>query len=280
MNNQHNYETFRWEAAHTEGRMMTHHWPLESPEAVIALVHGQGEHGGRYHHVAHFMRKHDYATLAVDLTGHGVSAGKRGHVKNYDCYLKDTEQLIAQCAERYPDTPIYLYGHSMGGNIVANFALSEQYQNLFQKLIITSPWFRLAFEPPMAKVLMGKLVRGLYPSYTELSELDAQSLSHDPVVNRRYEEDELVHDSISVSAFFGVMEAGRYALDHASGLSHPTLLMHGTGDKVTSCQASEEFSEQASQSMIHFKAWDGLFHELHNEIEWKEVLQYVADWLE
>lgn len=278
--NKNQYQTFQWEASHSKGRMMTHHWALENPKAVIALVHGQGEHGGRYHHVANFFQERGYAVLATDLTGHGVSAGPRGHIAKYKYYLKDAERLLLQAGEAYPSTSIYLYGHSMGGNIATNIALRREYASLFQKLIVTSPWYRLAFEPPRSKVLLGRLVRSIYPTFTESSELDTSALSHDATIIERYINDSLVHDKISVAAFFGLMEAGEYALKHALGLNHPMLLMHGTADSITSFEATKEFSDLASQSLMHFKEWDGLYHELHNETNWKEVLTYITDWLE
>lgn len=276
------HRTFTWEAGHTTGKMFTQLWAPENEttQAVIALVHGQGEHSGRYKHIAEFFTQRDCAVMAVDLTGHGRSVGKRGHVKGYEDYLADVEQLLLQVKEQYAGLPVFLYGHSMGGNISLNYALRNPVSPLFDHVVITSPWLKLAFDPPVLKEALGKIVRHIYGGYTEQSTLDVNLLSRDACVPKAYKEDPLVHSKISVSAYFGILEAGEFALANAQRLQRPCLLMHGEGDRITSHKASQAFAASAPQELITYKEWEGLYHELHNEVEWEEVAGLVYKWME
>jgi alpha-beta hydrolase superfamily lysophospholipase len=119
------------------------YWKVENPKAVLCFVHGLGDHIGRHTHVGDFMAEHDIAMVTYDQRGHGRSEGKRGHVPSYDALLTDAESMLSYTKEIYPDTPLFLYGHSMGGNVVANYALKKEVSDL-AGTIISSPWLRLS----------------------------------------------------------------------------------------------------------------------------------------
>lgn len=251
-------------------------WNVENPKAIICLVHGMGEHSGRYAHVAKFFNEHNINVLAFDLRGHGKSEGKRGHTTSYDLLLDDISLLLKQADSIFPEIPKFLYGHSMGGNLVLNLALRRKVK--IAGIISSSPWLRLAFEPPAAKVLLAKLVNGIFPSFTQPSKLDVAAISRDPAVVDAYKSDKLVHDKISSNMFLSVHESGLWALDHANELSVPLLLFHGTKDRLTSHKASEEFSRKVKCD-ITFKLWEGCFHETHNEPEKGELFNLIKGWI-
>jgi alpha-beta hydrolase superfamily lysophospholipase len=257
--------------------MYARSWRPEAPKAVVVLVHGHGEHINRYHHVADVFTKAGYAMQGFDLRGHGQSAGQRGHTPNYESLMNDITDFIADAQKRYPGLPVFLYGHSMGGNQVINYVL-RSHQGL-KGVIATGPWLRLAFDPPAAQVMAAKMLNSIVSSFSLTSTLDQSFLSRDPEVVSKYAADPLVHDKISVRLYNGIYESGLWALEHAAELKIPMLLMHGSGDKITSAPASQEFAQKVGQ-LVTLRIWDGFYHEIHNEPEKAEVLQVMVDWLD
>ena len=252
-------------------------WVPENVERVLLLVHGLGEHIGRYQHVAGYFNARNTAVLGTDARGHGKSDGKRGHALNYDVLMADVKLSVENATNQFPGVPIIIYGHSMGGNLVANYILRHDSQP-FAGAILSSTWFKLAFEPPAFKVALGKLMSGIYPAFTQDNELDANDLSRDPAVVRAYEDDPLVHSKISASMFFHVYEAGYWALENADKLNIPVLVTHGSIDKLTSAEASKEFADKAGANAT-FQIWEGMPHEPHNDPEKEKVLECWNSWI-
>lgn len=251
--------------------------PDRKPKAVVCLVHGHGEHVGRYAHVGQAFSKAGYVLVGYDVRGHGKTTGARGHVPSYDALMNDIADFLAQMKVRYPGLPLFLYGHSMGGNQVLNFALRRKPELV--GVIATDPWLKLAFDPPAIKVTLGRMMNNIYPAFTQASELETAALSRDPEIVRAYENDPLVHDKISARLFVGLYESGLWALDHAAEFPLPLLLMHGTADRLTSWQASQEFAQRAGKN-VTWRAWDGFYHEIHNEPEKAEVLKTMTTWMD
>jgi len=127
--------------------------PEDRPRAAICLVHGMGEHSGRYGHVADRLTQAGYSVFAFDLRGHGKSLGPRGHTPSYRTLLNDINSLLNEVDKNFPELPLFLYGHSLGGNLVLNYVLRRQPK--FKGVIVTGPWLRLAFEPPRFKIWNG-----------------------------------------------------------------------------------------------------------------------------
>ncbi len=246
------------------------------PEGVICLVHGHGEHVGRYEHVGQALSAAGYVLLGFDQRGHGRSAGPRGHIPSYDALLDDITLLLDQAASRYPALPYFLYGHSMGGNEVINYALRRK--PALAGVIATGPWLRLAFEPPALKVALGRMMNRIFPAFTQKSGLETAALSRRTEVVRAYEADPLVHDQISARLFVEMYNAGLWALEHAADFPLPLLLMHGSADRLTSAEASREFAQRAGQQ-VTLRIWEGGYHEIHNEPEQAEVFQTMIAWL-
>ena len=250
--------------------------PEGEMRGAICLIHGLGEHSERYGHVAEFMNRHGYGVLSIDLRGHGKSEGQRGHSPGIDGMLNDIDLLINYAMEKYPDQPLFLYGHSLGGNLVLNYCLKRSPQ--LNGVIITSPFLRAAFDPPKWKITLGKVMYTLWPSLSLWNELDTNALSNDQAVVDAYEQDPLVHDRISSRMGIDMLTSGEWVLENAASFPLPLLLMHGGGDRVCSPGASREFALTAGK-FCTLKIWDGLAHELHNEPEKEDVLSYMLDWI-
>lgn len=250
--------------------------PTAAPRAVAALVHGQGEHTGRYAHVGARFAEAGFALMGFDLRGHGKSDGPRGHSPNYEALMKDIDDFLAQVEERYPDIPRFLYGHSAGGNLVLNYALRRKPDLL--GVIATGPWLRLAFQPPAFQLFMAGVLNRIFPALKQNAGLNYEVLTHDADIVAAAGEDPLNHGTITVRHFFDMHESGLWALEHASEFPLPLLLMHGAADQVTSEAASREFAERAG-NRVTYRAWEGLYHEIHNEPNRAEVLRVMTDWM-
>ena len=250
--------------------------PETEPKGLVCLVHGLGEHSGRYEHLTAFLSQAGYALLAFDLRGHGKSEGQRGHAPGYEALLDDIAHLLEEAAVRYPDCARFLYGHSLGGNLVIEYALRRHPP--LAGVIATGPALRPGFEPPAWKLTLGKIMYNLWPTLTMSNELDRQGLSRDPEVVRAYNEDPLVHDRLSARLGMDMLQSGLWSLEHAAEFPLPLLLMHAGADRLTSAQASREFAAQAGNRCT-LRIWDGFYHEIHNEPEKEEMFGYLLEWL-
>jgi alpha-beta hydrolase superfamily lysophospholipase len=250
--------------------------PREKPEAVAALVHGHGEHVGRYVHVAEAFTKAGFALAGFDLRGHGKSGGPRGHTSSYDALMDDIADFLALVAKRYLKLPVFIYGHSLGGNLVLNFTLRRKPKVV--GVMVTAPWLKLAFDPPAVQVTLARVMDKIAPGFTQNSKLDTAALSHDAQIVKAYNDDPLVHDKISARLYIGMYDSGLWALEHAAEFPVPLLLMHGTADRLTSAQASHEFAEHGGKK-VTWRAWEGWYHEIHNEPDRAEVLKVMTTWM-
>lgn len=253
-------------------------WQPEDPQAVICMVHGIGEHSGRYAHAAEFYNKNNIAFFALDHRGHGQSEGKRGHTPSYAMLMYDMHKFLERKESLYGDLPCFMYGHSLGGNIVSNFILAEQPKKV-AGAILSAPYFKLGFEPPASKVSLARFMNKLYGAYSDKTGLDANHISKDKAVVNHYKEDPLVHDKMTARMFVDTYDAGNWALNNAEKLSIPALVMHAAEDKLTSPDASKTFVEKAGD-LATFKIWEDCYHEVHNEPCQQEVFNFTLAWVE
>ena len=254
--------------------------PKENPKAVINLVHGFGEYSERYDYWAMRFAEKGFVVHAIDYRGHGKSDGRRGHIKEFEDFLKDIDVLINESKKLYPLLPHFIYGHSLGGNIVTNYILKRE--NSFKGAIISSPWFSLSFDPSALMLVMARVMNKIYPKFTQNSNLDVKSLSHDKKVIDDYITDPLVHEKISARMFFEIFNAGREVLRNTAKLNIPALIQHGNDDNITSYKASKEFADKAKidGKDVVYKEWPGLYHELHNELEKDVIFEFVLTWID
>lgn len=245
--------------------------------AVVVLVHGMGEYSRRYERtVVPSLLKSSIAVISFDQFGHGNSQGKKGHHPGYDYLLDSVEQMIEKSKKLFPAKPIFLYGHSMGGNVVINFALKRKHH--LKGILATSPFLRLAFEPPGWKMFLGKILDKIYPSATMPNELNLEHLSKDQHEIETYKNDPLIHDRVSTSYSLELMKTGEWAIQNAATLKTPMLLIHGTKDQITSHLASKEFADNAGEKVIFTSLKDG-YHELHHDLEKDLVLDQISHWI-
>lgn len=252
------------------------YFPKNDAEGIVCLVHGYGEHQERYAHVAKLFSENNFAVFTYDQRSFGRSPGKRGYVKSYDFLLDDLNSLIVVARKKNPAVPLFVYGHSFGGGLLANFLLRRDVTQI-EAAIISSPWLELTEKPPIPMLLLAKVGNVLFPSLQIPAGLEVDYLSNNKKVCQAFEDDALTYDMITPRFFVNAYNAGIWALENAAILKTPVLMSHGTDDMVTLYKASEKFASQSSFAEI--KIWEGMKHELHNEVIKDEVLDYHLNWI-
>jgi acylglycerol lipase len=259
-------------------KMFAQSWePEMDPKAVVCLVHGLGEHSGRYAHVGRAFSEARFALAGFDLRGHGRSGGQRGHFPSFEALMDDIHRFIQDTSERFPGLPVFLYGHSLGGFLILNYA--TYHKHTLKGVIATGAGLRSPVLEQKVKITLSKVMGGLLPTVTIPTGLDVDSLSRNPEVVRAYKEDPLVHDKATLSAARVSIEAVDHAFAHAAEFPTPLLMMHGAADRVTYPHGSQEFADLVPKNCT-LKIWDGLYHEIHNEPEQVEVFKFMIDWMD
>jgi alpha-beta hydrolase superfamily lysophospholipase len=250
--------------------------PEKTPVAAVSLVHGLGEHSGRYEHVARMFNQAGITLMAFDLRGHGRSEGIRGHFPSYDIVMDDITQLLEQTRQNNPGVPLFLYGHSLGGSLVLNFGLTRTYP--LSGIIATSPG--LAAGTPVSPLTMtaGKLLYSLLPTMTLPNGLDLNGLSQDPEVKKVYLADPLVHSKISARLGMDLLNKGPWIIAHASEFRYPLLLLQGGADVIANPRTNRELAEKMGNK-VTFQWFEGKYHELHNEPGKEEMVAGIITWM-
>ncbi len=250
--------------------------PETNPRAIINYVHGFKDHSSRFSHWAVQLTREGFGVIAVDLRGHGRSEGRRGYADSFERYLQDVRIMSSFSRQHYPGIRHILYGHSLGGNIVTNYLISGV--ELPNAAVISSPWFKLAFEPSVTARAMATFLRYTLPHIVVRSELDTKGLSRNPKIGEDYVNDPLVHNSISPKLFIEIEKKGAAASRSIYKINIPLLVMHGTADTITSPRQTRAFVLHAGCRTL-YKEWPGCLHELHNELCADEIFAYLAAWL-
>lgn len=271
------HSDFSWQNA--QGlKIIAQDWKPETAiRGAVALVHGLGEHAGRYEAVAQALNTAGYALTGFDLPGHGRSDGPRGYA-SYDQILNEIDCLLEEVARRYPDQPRFLYGHSLGGGLVLYYALKRR--PALSGVIATSPVMATGTPQPKFKLLLAKVMSRLYPTLTLNNGLDLNNLSHDRAVIQAYQADPLVHPLITAKLGQDILDCGQWTLAHAAEFPLPLLLAVGSEDKIVSTAAIQAFAQAVPQDKLTYKVWEGLYHETHNEPQKQQVLAFMIAWLE
>ena len=254
-------------------------WPLpDAPRATVLLVHGLGEHAGRYDALARHLGAWGYAVRGYDHYGHGESSGPRGGLPWDTRLLDDLTDIVDATRARMPaGQPLVLLGHSMGGLVAARFvALGVR---PVDALVLSSPAFDAGLGP-VQKLLLATLQR-IAPNLRVGNGLDARYLSHDASVVRAYLADPLCHDRISVRLARFIAEAGPATVARAAHWQVPTLLLWAGADRLVNPAGSRAFASAAPKERVQAHCFEPLYHELFNESpELAEpVLERLQHWL-
>ncbi len=250
-------------------------WPADRPKAVMSLVHGFGEHAGRYADMAAFLNGQGVSVVALDLRGHGRSEGKRGVSRGMGDYRADLNALLEKSRALYPGLPHIVYGHSMGGGIVLHYGFQPGQD--IRGMIASAPLIMPADPVPGHLRLIVKFIKMFLPNGAMSQPIDGTKVSSLPQEQKAYEQDPLNHGRMGFGTAVGIIEAGEDTARKAARWSLPLLLMHAKGDQLTRFSASEAFASVAKN--VTFKAYDNVEHEMHNDVTRPEIYAAMAEFI-
>jgi alpha-beta hydrolase superfamily lysophospholipase len=251
--------------------------PAGAPRAAIAIVHGFGEHSGRYPNVVNHFAPRGYAVYGFDHRGHGRSPGKRGHINAWSEFRDDVRAFLRLVAAQEPHRPLFLLGHSLGGLIALEYVL--HYPEGLRGVIASSP---LLAQPGVSPALLAiaKILSRVAPGVTINTGLDASLISRDPAVVEAYRKDPLVH-GVATPRFGTEMTAAQnWTNAHAADLKLPLLLIVGGEDKLSPPEGGRRFFDAVTFTDKQKLDYAGAYHETHNDIIASQVMADMERWLE
>ncbi|MBI4354740.1 MAG: lysophospholipase [Candidatus Omnitrophica bacterium] len=270
--------------AHWSSPITTHalfyrlYHPTPQSRGLVVLIHGFGEHGGRYNTVASRLAQRGWSVACVDLWGHGRSGGQRGGIERFADYFDDLEALVttlwlpATSHDRYA-----LLGHSFGGLLAMAWAIRGVPSGC-RCLVVQSPLLGVGYSVPTWKTALASGLAKVWPRLSLPIGLDPTWLTHDGEVIRRYRTDPLIHRRITLQGYLALQSAMQRVREEAYRINLPTLMMYGTADRVISLATCQEVFERL-QCVKRLKVFEGCYHELHFESVQAQVIDEITTWM-
>lgn len=253
-------------------------WEAPAARAAIVVVHGLGEHSGRYAEFGDRMAGYGISVFAMDLRGHGLSEGRRGHVATFDVFLQELDRFRRE-VEGLADfrVPLFLLGHSLGGLIALRY--QEEYSTRFEGAIIISPWLATAMTVPRWKANAAHALSKLLPSLPMHANIKPEHVSRDTDIVDAYRADPLVHDIVTPRFFSEVSTAMGVALQRSDRIREPLLFMAAGDDRLVDTERSIRFARALTVQDLTVKVYAGHYHELLNELDRATVHREIRDWI-
>ncbi|XP_060574217.1 monoglyceride lipase-like [Ruditapes philippinarum] len=254
--------------------------PKDSYKALVFIVHGYCEHCLPYTELAKTLIDKGFYVFAHDHVGHGQSEGDRAHVIDFDDYVNDVFCHIDQVKNKFPDKPVFLIGHSMGGAISVLAAMARP--TFFSGVILIGPLItpdRKAATP--FKIALGKMVAKVLPQM-HIAKLDPKTVSRDSDYVKTYTNDPLnYHNGVKCRWGVAMLDALKKIEDNVSDIDWPFFILHGDKDALCELDGSKLMYDKAKSTDKKIKIFEGAFHQLHNELEpvKKETFNLISDWL-
>jgi alpha-beta hydrolase superfamily lysophospholipase len=263
-------------------KLQLREWPCDDARGTVLIVHGLGEHIGRYEHVAAQLRRGGWHVVGYDQRGHGVSEGPRGRLHHPDDLLRDLALVIDALRVRLRG-PLLLLGHSMGGLVAARMVAAgldtkpPKWQRAVDALVLSSPALDLGLGG--AQKLLLALLGRIAPNFAVGNGLEPEWISRDPAVVEAYVEDPLVHDRVAPKLVRFIVDAGAFVRARAARWRVPTLLIYAGSDRCVAPAGSAEFAAAAPADVVSAQAFAPLYHEIFNEPEQASVFAVLGAWL-
>lgn len=258
--------------------LYSQYWlPEVSPKAVIALVHGFGEHSSRYMNVVNHMVSNQYGVYGYDHRGHGNSPGQRGHIDSWVEYRIDLLNFLKMIRVKQLERPIFLMGHSMGALIALDFILSEN-EKLAGAIISGAPIDPVGVAKPYL-VALARILSRIYPRFSLDLGLDHDAISRIQSVVRSYKEDPLVHGKITArwgTESLSVLESVKMQVEN---VNIPILMIHGEADRFSSAEGAKKFFDQIRFHDKEFISYPAGYHEPHNDLDYEKMLSDLLNWI-
>ena len=262
----------------TENGRYYREWQIESPKAVVLLVHGLGEHCQRYDAVASALNRAGYIVSSMDLPNHGRSDGVKGHVDSFSLFQDAVMDLYQRVKVSYPLSPLFIVGHSMGGLITTQFLIDHQ--DKFQAAVLSGAAIETVAQPPAWQVKIITVISKAFPSLGMVPTVDGSMVSRSADVVAAYNSDPLInHNKLSAKLLVEFANAMERVKASANIINLPLLIMHGSADKLTASAGSQWLFDNIVTNDKSLRMYEGLYHEIFNEPEGPKIYQEVVDWL-
>jgi len=250
--------------------------PEGAPKAAVALVHGVGDHSGRFPWLVEAFASAGYAVSAFDQRGHGRTEGPRVHAASYESLLRDLERHVENTRERFPGIPLFVYGHSFGAAEALCYVLQQRPR--IAGVVASSPGLASGVRQPPVKILAGRLLSRLVPRLHIPLGSPMSTLSHDSDWLASTRQDPMFFGTLSARIAMEMMRANQWIISRP-GFPLPLLIMQGTADRYVDPEVNIAFARRMTGD-VTLKVWEGLGHELHNELRRDEVLRCALTWLD
>jgi alpha-beta hydrolase superfamily lysophospholipase len=251
--------------------------PEGEARAVLAIVHGHGEHSGRYANVVRSLVPRGYAVYGFDQRGHGRSRGQRGHINSWAEYREDAAAFLRWIANQEPHRAIFLMGHSMGALVVLDYLLHDS-KGTRGAVISSAPIEPTGVAKP-ALVFLSRMLSRVCPRFPLRLALDTSALSRDAAVVRAYAEDPLVHGTFTARWGMESLAALARVKTRATDVNAPILFIHGEADRLNFPDGSRNFFENVAFADKTLHIYPEMYHELHNDIGYELVMNDLERWL-
>jgi lysophospholipase len=258
-------------------RFVRRYGPADGPaNRSLLIVHGAGEHGGRYSHVVEEMVARGWNVIAGDLLGHGRSGGTATHLDDFEQYLADVDAIYCHFGLQPERTA--LFGHSMGGLVAARFAQTRPRR--VAAVVLSSPLLAFGVRIPVTRWILGRMCLAVAPRTRFQTRIDLADITRSAAALQRRIEDPLTNRTVTAGWYFRVSRALRQVAEDAGKLSVPLLLMQGAADRIVRPDAAIRWFETVGASDKSLWLFRDHLHELLNEPDWSQTLVRMLDWLE
>ncbi len=257
-----------------------HAWPVSEPRATVAIVHGYGEHGARYAHVARALNDAQVQAFGVDLRGHGHSSGPRGHVARFAEYHQDLDALLEVCRQRAGGKKVFLMGHSMGALASIDYLLAGRGKDV-AGLVLSSPFLGVALPANPIKLAAGRVMSRIWPSLALPTGLGGVHVTRDAEQARLYDGDPLNNKNATARWYTEAMAAIEFAKAHARELRVPTFLIYGAADRTADARVTDAVAPTLTMADRTVESVEGGAHELVNDLPETRahVIQRIVAWV-
>lgn len=264
-----------------DGLTLYYQWQRRpDPCGVILVVHGIGEHIGRYLDLEEWFTEQGFSCYGYDQRGHGRSGGPRTHVNDFSDYVADLQQITGIVQDREPGKPIFIYAHSMGTLVALLTVLHEPHH--YRGLVIASPAITIGTGTPGWLLKIGSLLGKVLPGVHVSSQIEPANLSHDPAIVTAFEHDALVEGNVTLGWLGSILAAQQQVLRLAHAISIPVLALHSRADPIAAVNGTRELVQRMPQDKVTYHEYAEAYHELHNETAALRdtVLHDIRNWLE
>ncbi len=253
---------------------------VANQKAIVLTIHGSGEHIGRYAHVAEWLNQKQISMIGGDLPGLGTSKEIRGHIHQFSDYLEKVKEWLSYMKQKWPNTPRFIFGHSLGGLIVLRYLEELKDKKWIEGAIVSSPAVSIGIDVPKWQLVTAKALEKLWPTFRLKSGITANQVSRDKQVVEKYASDPLVYSKVSIRWFFEFQKAIETVWERKDRLQNINLLYLQAGaDQLVDPLEATKFTEEVHSDQLEYHLIPDLYHEIFNEPEKEQYLTLFSNWI-